>query len=461
MIKKLLIVFGVLIFAQGAYALNIVYPKNSGVTINSPSTFFVCSANPNLNLSVNNVNVQVHPSGGFVFPVKLSQGINYFQIKSGNEVINYKIFRRNSQSISSDNLYQNPKLIEYSERKIGKIVRDNAVLRSTPIDGGINRISHLPENTEIVIDGEQKAFYRVVLGVNKKGWISKSEVKFITEPEDMAELKGINYIDGREYYKYIFKVSKRVPWVIEEDNGLKIYLYNLKDLKDNTFALNFQKNIMLEGKGLLGYDAQYDDNELIIKVRKPIKINRKHPLKDIKIVVDAGHGGNEIGTTGCLGDKEKDLNLKYALELEEELKARGARVIMTRTSDSFLSLYERVNIAKNEEAVVFISLHANALPDNIDPTNVHGTEIYYYYNQAKPLAKTIMDEISKISGASNNGIIQQSFAVVRNTSALSLLIEVGYMINPADNYMILSEDYRKKTVKAIADGLEKYFLNNN
>ena len=159
-----------------------------------------------------------------------------------------------------------------------------------------------------------------------------------------------------------------------------------------------------------------------------------------------------------MGDKEKDFNLKYAKELESELKARGANVVMTRRDDSDVSLSERVNITKKEDAVVFISLHGNALPDSIDPTNVHGTEIYYYYNQAKPLALSVMNEIKKIPNASNHGIIQQSFAVVRNTNALSLLIEVGYMINPADNALILNDEFRKNFVRAVSDGIENYFL---
>ena len=61
-------------------------------------------------------------------------------------------------------------------------------------------------------------------------------------------------------------------------------------------------------------------------------------------------------------------------------------------------------------------------------------------------------------GVNNHGIKQQSFAVIRNTNALSLLIEIGYLINPSDNANMINKDFQKKTAKAIADGIENYLI---
>ena len=458
MLKNLILSILILIVGQSVFALDIVYPKKNDVVINSSASFFVGSANPDEQLTINGLNVEVHPSGGFVFPVKLVYGVNNFKVKSGSEVVSYNITRKNIPQ-----LYSCPaKLVIYPVKQSGRVINENAVLRSTPQDSGINRIAMLPSDTDLIVDGEQGGFYRVILGESKKGWIFKRDVSLSDYSEPTAELLGKEFFENKDYYIYTFKLSNRVPWEIEEKNGLKISIFNLKNIDFSTYTLHIDKQKMLSGHPLNGYSAEYIGNDLVFKVRKPVKINHKYPLKGLTIVIDAGHGGKEIGTTGCLGDKEKDVNLEYAFELEKILKSRGANVVMTRNDDTEVSLSERVNITKKEDAVVFISLHGNALPDSVDPTNVHGTEIYYYYNQAKPLAHFIMNEIVKIPETANRGIIQQSFAVVRNTSALSLLIEVGYMINPADNALIISEEFRRNIVRAIADGIENYFscLNN-
>ena len=149
--------------------------------------------------------------------------------------------------------------------------------------------------------------------------------------------------------------------------------------------------------------------------------------------------------------------LLYAKDLASELKKRGANVKLTRNKDEYLGLKERVDITNENNSSVFISLHGNALPDGKDPLKTRGTEIYYFYNQSKPIANEIMASLVSKAGVKNNGIIQQSFAVIRNTEALSLLIEIGYLINPEDNANILDENFRKKAVEAISDGLESYF----
>ena len=98
------------------------------------------------------------------------------------------------------------------------------------------------------------------------------------------------------------------------------------------------------------------------------------------------------------------------------------------------------------------------MPDNLDPNKSRGTSIFYYYEQARPLAECILNEMTSQLGMNNDKVRQASLALVRNTNALSILIEVGYLINPDDSSMIRESDFQKATAKAIANGLEKYFL---
>ena len=142
---------------------------------------------------------------------------------------------------------------------------------------------------------------------------------------------------------------------------------------------------------------------------------------------------------------------------ETELKKRGAKVIMTRKGDNYVSLKDRVEIANYGNSVVFLSIHGNALPDGSDPNKNQGTSIYYYYPQAKPLADLIMDTVTSEIGVPDDKVRQGSLAVVRNTNALSLLIEVSYLINPEDTANLINPEFQKQYARAIADSLEKYF----
>lgn len=133
---------------------------------------------------------------------------------------------------------------------------------------------------------------------------------------------------------------------------------------------------------------------------------------------------------------------------------------MTRDGDTYTGLKDRVEIANMQDSIILLSIHANALPDGCDPNKNSGTSIYYYYNQAKPLADTLITTITKNLSINNDGIRQASLALTRNTQALSLLIETAYLINPEDNSKLLDAEFQKDYAKAIADGLEDFFKIN-
>ena len=130
---------------------------------------------------------------------------------------------------------------------------------------------------------------------------------------------------------------------------------------------------------------------------------------------------------------------------------------MTRRIDNNLGLKERVEYANSKDSEILISIHANALPDGADPNKHSGTSIFYYYNQSKPLADKIITEMTSQTGTNNDKVRQGSLALVRNTNALSILIEVAYMINPEDNAKLIDTQFQQKCAKSIADGIEKYF----
>ena len=453
---KKFVILGLILYSltQAAYALDVVYPKQKNVVINAPATFFIGSSDYSKQLTINEENINIHPSNGFAHKVNLNIGENTFILKSGEETLNFKITRPAPKNTASNNVFK-----EYSELKYLKTVNDNMPLRSTPIDAGANRIAHLQTGIPLIADGEKNGFYRIKLGDFEYGWFAKSYVNTNTDTEKEVFLTNAKVDEDNEFIIYTFELTGRIPWsIIESNETLDISIYNIKNAPYNhSYSIKLPISKLLNGKNLIGYSAKYNGNNFVVKVRKPLPISEVTPLSGVTVTIDAGHGGSELGAIGCLGDKEKDITLLYAKDLASELKKRGANVKLTRNKDEYLGLKERVDITNENNSSVFISLHGNAIPDGKDPLKTHGTEIYYFYNQSKPLANEIMASLVSKAGVKNNGIIQQSFAVIRNTEALSLLIEIGYLINPEDNATILNENFRKKAVEAISDGLENYF----
>lgn len=472
--KKYLFLFLIfLIFCGRVESLEIVYPKTNPVKIDACSTFFIGSTSPTDRLEINDIQVKVSPTGAFAQVVPLSFGRNEFKIistpnpkllnkgeKTNNDnkvlsqtqTVNFVIER--PIMLTTDNT--SACLIEYPVMNNFYVKKDNAPLRMTPVDGGINRMTHLPKDIQLLINGEKGCFYRVYLNSKLYGWIAKTDVEQRQTEAKMnvaAHVKSYRINEENDFIKYEFELDKKIPFIVKEEKGLSLQLFNIAEETDNTLLFN------LPIKKLMGYESYYDKDKFILKVRKYQQIDTKYPLKNIIIVVDAGHGGNEFGAIGCCGDKEKDINLAIAKDLETELANRGAKVFMTRTEDINVSLQDRVSFAKAKNADLLISIHANALPDGADPIRCKGTSVYYYYNQAKPLADNILNAMTAELGMQNDQVRQGSLALVRTTSSVSVLVETAYIINPDDYALLIDKDFQAKCAKAIADGIEKYILN--
>ncbi len=428
-------------------AAEIVYPSSQNVKINSPITAFIGNEKKHNNLTINGEKVNIHPSGGFKHPVCLKYGENIFTISNGEEVKTYKITRNYTNNTN----YDPPQTIY--ETPIAIITKnDNVPLRSTPVDAGLNRLQHLSQGIQLKAIGEYKDFYKVQLSRDDYAWISKvnTEVCLDKINEESLLISSDHKIDSKEE-TFTFKLSSKLPYVLSENNtGYDLVIYGLNEelYPFGRYELHIPANKKL------GYSAKYNaDDELVIKIK-----NFTNNIKDLTITLDPGHGGSERGTAGCLGDKEKDFNLKVAQMLESKLKALGANVIMTRNSDKFVSLQDRVKIANDNNSQIFISIHANALPDTLLDKNITGTEIYYFYPQAKELSQIILNSINEKTGNTNGKIKAESFAVVRNTEAISILIEAGYMIDPEENSKLITQSYQDKITDGIIKGIER-FLN--
>lgn len=179
------------------------------------------------------------------------------------------------------------------------------------------------------------------------------------------------------------------------------------------------------------------------------------------IVIDPGHGGSDPGATATQDSttvKEKDLNLKVALLLKEELKKRGYSIKMTRETDVYVSLSERCEISNNSNADIFVSIHQNSFTSS----SARGVEVYHYPGSVlgKALAEKLSTSISKATGLKNRGAKEANFYVLRNTKAIAVLVECGFMSNPDELKLLTDLGFQKKIVVAIASAIDSYVLEN-
>ncbi len=177
------------------------------------------------------------------------------------------------------------------------------------------------------------------------------------------------------------------------------------------------------------------------------------------IVLDAGHGGKNIGARGqspyC---EEKKVCLITALLTKQHLQKLGYRVSLTRKSDVFLSLKRRVNIAKKLRAAAFISLHYNACADR----KVRGIEVFYFNGKNRrsqrsfSLAKNVLTKLVRRTKAKSRGVKKGSFYVIRHTTMPAILVEGGFISNPQERKKLRSRSYINQIAKAIAEGIHSY-----
>ena len=210
------------------------------------------------------------------------------------------------------------------------------------------------------------------------------------------------------------------------------------------------------------------------------------------VVLDAGHGGHDEGATGPSGLHEKDLVLDVTKRLARRLRREGLRVVLTRSSDEFLSLEERTAVANDAHADLFVSIHANASPSR----KPHGVETYFAsldatddaarataereneafgasgrtFDKADPLAAILGDlietehlqessefaklaqsELGEVVRARSRGVKQAPFVVLMGVRMPSSLVEIGFLTNPEEEKGLK----RKRQRDALAGALTR------
>ncbi|TFD92384.1 SH3 domain-containing protein [Jeotgalibacillus sp. R-1-5s-1] len=179
-------------------------------------------------------------------------------------------------------------------------------------------------------------------------------------------------------------------------------------------------------------------------------------IADATIVIDAGHGGRDGGTIGASGTLEKSITLRTAEILYHKLSSAGANVIMTRQDDRYIALHQRVAISQEHNADAFVSIHY----DSVDDRSVRGYTTYFYGGPDEELASAIHTGLEDQMTIRNRGVQFGNFLVLRDNTAPSALIELGFISNPSEEASVTNDRFREIAATGIYNGLTEYFSGN-
>ena len=190
------------------------------------------------------------------------------------------------------------------------------------------------------------------------------------------------------------------------------------------------------------------------------------------VYLDAGHGGYDPGAS-YFGISEKSLTLAIQSRVKAKLEAEGYQVVTTRTSDTYVDLADRSRAANASESDIFVSIHINASGSSA----AQGIETYYYQPYAEypsrinatyhanptrlsmsdTLANAIQSSLINATGAQNQGVKRQTFAVLRETTAPAVLLELGFLSNPQEAARLNTSAYQETLANAIVAGIKSYY----
>lgn len=257
---------------------------------------------------------------------------------------------------------------------------------------------------------------------------------------------------------------------------LILYLYNVARYNEDTFNETFKNtyfansNIqLLPGVGMkltiptepdtfintyLGADSKTLKVQVTTpKKTKPPFTSQNSGIK--KIVIDPGHGGNDVGA--IRGDiTEKEITLDVSKRVRNILEKKGYKVEMTRDTDKTVSLQDRVAFSENEHPDIFVSIHVNSS----EKPEITGIETHYYRQESMSLAQTVHAALASNIKTNNRGLFKSKFYVINHTTAPAILVEIGFISNDGERAELVSDKRKQATAKAIAEGVENYFKEN-
>ncbi|RXK04519.1 N-acetylmuramoyl-L-alanine amidase [Halarcobacter bivalviorum] len=336
--------------------------------------------------------------------------------------------------------------------------------------------------------------------IDFKSSISKNFIKFSEEKtksgfQDIYDIKG-SFKDAHPTKLKIDGV-KQIVIKQETPSTLRILFEDNKNLKTIYFFVNNKRLI------LKVLDVEKENKTTTNKIVKKAKKVQYRPGLNKVVVIDAGHGGKDVGAVGPNKRYEKIAVFEVTKYLESYLKKRGYKVYLTRNKDRFIKVRNRTILANEKKADIFVSIHANAI-GKAKAHKLEGIETFFLSPARSERAKRVAakensSDVRNMSGSTkkafleslnrpritashklsidiqrnmlfstrkihkdviDGGVREGPFWVLVGAQMPSVLIELGYITHPKESKRLYNSKYQKALAEGIANGIDSYFLKN-
>ena len=353
-----------------------------------------------------------------------------------------------------------------------EVTSENGAARTGP-GTSYSRLTPLPQGTMATVNGREGEWLRLSYGA----WINAKETRI--KPNAVSPHTLIRSIQGQTkegMTEIVFPLQIPVPVSVkQEDDRFRLTLHHTTAQTD-TIRLDddplvrrldweqvapntVQYTFHLKSEQQWGYQLRYEGTRLILALKHPPNPSTSsvQPLEGMSILLDPGHGGEELGARGPTGYPEKTVNLIVSQLLREELERRGATVDLTRETDQFVSLRERMTMIDQLQPTIALSIHYNALPDDGDAINTKGIGVFWYNPPAHDLSVFLHNYLVTKLDRPSYGVFWNTLALTRPHTTLAVLLELGFMINPTEFEWITDSQAQSQLAGAIAQGIELWW----
>ena len=351
----------------------------------------------------------------------------------------------------------------------------------TGSDSEFARLTPLPKGVRDRVTGKDGIWQRLSYGA----WIKETETQGVSRSGVPVEsiVSGVTSRSVSDWTELRIPLQTPVPITVNQtDRTLQLTLHHtlsqagIQRLVNNPTISHItwqqitptqmQYTLHLKTNQAWGYKTRYEGNLLVLSLKNPPVLANNlsanslsaNSLRGIKILLDPGHGSSEdLGSVGNGGIPEKDITIVVSKLLRDRLTKRGATVIMTREGDDDIGPNERAQLIAKVEPTIALSIHYNALPDGGDAEKTQGVAAFWYHPQSQSLAQFLHDYVTQKLDRKSDNVFWNNLALARPTVAPSILIELGYMINPEEYTWITDPVQQNKLADTLADGIEAWF----
>lgn len=432
-------------------------------------TRIVCKTEPGATATVNGTAAHVYKTGCFGAQVALAEGDNNIVVeatKDGRTTSKTVTVTRTAKGDAkpADTPVMRDVLFTVETLPGAFLQYGNGTDRL-----GGSKMGYIDEGIALKVVGDYANLYKVQLSSQRFAYVQKENVKPSDATVKQVNTGSISYSDKGKYDRVTVSLPCRLPyhaWTQVDPTTICVDIFGAMNNSNwisqhGTLGMIdyvdfsqvdsdvFRVVIKLKKKYAWGHEVRYQGNYLTIDVKHTPSLN----LKDLTIGLDAGHGGSAPGAIGHSGLTESTINLQLVNLVKQQLEAKGAKVVLSRSDDSSISMTERKKVFKDAGVDIMFAIHNNSGGSPFEP---QGSSTYYKHITNRALAATMLKHLlgcgHKDAGLTGNF----NFSLNMPTEYPNALLEVLYMSSLPDEEMLCDPAHCKKIASAIVAGLEDY-----